>query len=106
MPRSEQVGLQEAEDRMHVLPTGLQWVLLIISIFCAVFAAAVEARRLLLAVAFQTKYSDRISFPRAVTAPKQGFGRALVAFLAGPKAWEDSSLHTDASSLLRGQAKS
>ncbi len=85
---------------------GLQWVLLINSIFCAVFAAAVEARRLLLAVAFQTKYSNRISFPRAVMAPKRGFGHALVAFLAGPKAWNDNDLHTTAAStLLSGQAK-
>ena len=70
------------------------------SIVCAVFAAAVEARRLLLAVAFQTKYSDRISFPRAIAAPKQGLGRGLVAFMAGPKAWEDSGPRADAPSLL------
>ena len=82
--------------------TGLQWVLLINSIFCAVFAAAVEARRLLLAVAFQTKYSNRITFPRAIMAPKRGLARGLVAFMAGPKAWEDSGLHADVSDLLSG----
>lgn len=84
---------------MAVCFAGLQWVLLINSIFCAVFAMAVEARRLLLAMAFQTKYSDRISFPRIIAAPKQGMGRSLVAFLAGPKAG-GTGLHLDLTSLL------
>ena len=66
---------------------GLQWVLLVNSIFCAVFAAAVEARRLLLAVAFQTQYGDRINFPRALTAPTHGIRRTFVHWFAGPKAW-------------------
>jgi hypothetical protein len=64
-------------------------VLLVNSIFCAVFAAAVEARRLLLAIAFQTQYGDRINFPRAMTAPTRGIRRTVVQWLAGPKAWTD-----------------
>ena len=69
--------------------SGLQWIILVNSVFCAVFAAAVEARRLLLAIAFQTRYGNRINFPGIMTAPKHGTRRKVVQWLAGPRAWTD-----------------
>lgn len=57
--------------------------MLAISLVSGFYALAIEMKRLLLAVAFQTRYAHVIRFPGIITLPISGWRRWLLEFFAG-----------------------
>ena len=63
---------------------GLQWTIIVYALSFGVCAILIEAKRLLLAVAFQTRYASVINFPRVITLPESGWRRRVIDLLGGP----------------------
>lgn len=62
--------------------------MLLHALFCAVWALAIEIKRLILAVAFQSRYAHKIRFPGVITLPESGWRRRALELLVGPSALE------------------
>lgn len=67
---------------------SIQWSMLVNALLFCSYAWMVELKRLALAVAFMTRFSNKIAFPNVICAPTTGWKRSAVKFVAGSTAWK------------------